>query len=329
MTARRHHYIPQCYLKGFAAPRKKGKAQLHVFDRERLVSFVAPTDKIAVERDFNRVEAEGVKPDALENRLSAFETKLAPALARTNVSGGFQNEGDRALILNLIGLLALRNPQWRERMRQFHEEVSRGIMDIALSSKEIWESEDKKAREAGHVTGEPISYEEMKAFHDGGEYAVEVSTHHHIHMEFAGLEAVLPCLFNRRWMFLRAPKNSGGFVTCDHPVNLMWSDSVDRRGPFNSPGFGLRNTLVLFPLSARLAIAGAFELNNDAMEVAEENIAELNGAMIVSAVRHVYARDLNFRYQLREAESSRKASRLVDDPHFRSEGNGAEKSAQL
>jgi hypothetical protein len=122
-------------------------------------------------------------------------------------------------------------------------------------------------------------------------------------------------LVKRRWVFFRAARNSGGFVTSDHPVNLLWSDSVDR-GPLNSPGFGLRNTVVTFPLTTKLAIAGAFEFENDAREISEEMVAGFNGVTIISATRHIYARDLSFRYQLRESEPPRKAPRLVDDRDF-------------
>jgi hypothetical protein len=122
----------------------------------------------------------------------------------------------------------MRNPRWRERIRQMHEDVSKGIMDLALATKERWEGEEEKARQAGYLSGKQISYEEMKAFHESGEYTIEVDNHRNLQLEFSGFEAVLPHLFNRGWMFLKAPASSGGFVTCDHPVNLMWSDTEDR-----------------------------------------------------------------------------------------------------
>jgi hypothetical protein len=42
------------------------------------LSFVAPTDKIALERDFNRIEVEGVEPDILEKRCRASRPSWHP-----------------------------------------------------------------------------------------------------------------------------------------------------------------------------------------------------------------------------------------------------------
>lgn len=79
-TARRHHYVPQCYLRGFAANPKKPK--VFVIDGKDHRSFFAATANIAAERDFHRIEVEGIPPDALENAFSGFETDLSDALAR-------------------------------------------------------------------------------------------------------------------------------------------------------------------------------------------------------------------------------------------------------
>ena len=58
MVARRHHYLPRCYLKGFAKPQKRGKScYVHVFDRDGK-TFTTNIVNIAAERDFNRVEVE-------------------------------------------------------------------------------------------------------------------------------------------------------------------------------------------------------------------------------------------------------------------------------
>src|SRR6201999_3770680 len=102
------------------------------FDRVQGKMFVSATDNVAQSRDFNRITVEGHNPDALENAMSKFESEVAPALDRTNVAGTFVDDNDRALVLNLIGLLALRNPRWRETVRSFRERTVKGMMDLTL-----------------------------------------------------------------------------------------------------------------------------------------------------------------------------------------------------
>ncbi|WP_265923371.1 DUF4238 domain-containing protein [Cupriavidus nantongensis] len=56
--ARNHHYVPQCYLKGFARNRSKN-AQLFVVDTKTKRAFVTTPRNLAAQRDFNRVEIPG------------------------------------------------------------------------------------------------------------------------------------------------------------------------------------------------------------------------------------------------------------------------------
>ncbi|HXL71092.1 MAG TPA: DUF4238 domain-containing protein, partial [Rhizomicrobium sp.] len=70
MTARHHHYVPQCYLRGFAVERKKRKYQLLVYDRIARRSYPSATENVAQERDFNRFETESGPPDSFEAGLA-------------------------------------------------------------------------------------------------------------------------------------------------------------------------------------------------------------------------------------------------------------------
>jgi hypothetical protein len=327
MTARRHHYVPCCYLKGFAVARKKGKHQIQVYDREKRETYETAIENVAVERDFNRVDIDGVASDALESGLGSFEGTMAPALERTLAAAAFQNEDDRAYVLNLVALLALRNPRWREQMRKFRERIARQLMDMTLATEERWRHQMEKARRDGFLDGlNEVTYEEMKRFQNE-KFRIEVSTDAHIQQEMKNVDTILPFLFERKWMFLKAPKNSGGFITCDHPVLLTWSNPA-RRGGSYPPGYGVGGTDVMVPLSSRLAMVGAFEIENGSREISEEGVGGFNGAAVVSAMRHVYARDRNFLYGLDTKEACRKASRLIDDQRFvrrsaKEEGNAA------
>src|SRR3954466_12437995 len=78
-TARRHHYVPQFYLRGFSPPRKKVR-QVVVFDRNRRAPFQSPIANIAAERDFNQVDVEGLDPNTIETGMSKFESRCSSAL---------------------------------------------------------------------------------------------------------------------------------------------------------------------------------------------------------------------------------------------------------
>jgi uncharacterized protein DUF4238 len=146
VTARRHHYVSQCYLKGFTVERKK-KRQITVFDGNARKTFTTAIDNVAVERDFNRVEMEGLAPDAFDNAMAAFESEISAALDRIIATQSIAVEEDRISLVNLICALALRNPRLREQIRDYDEQVARLIMELSLATPERWTAQVKRLRE--------------------------------------------------------------------------------------------------------------------------------------------------------------------------------------
>src|SRR4051812_21292355 len=133
--ARRHHYVPRFYLRLFCDP----KGRLFVVDAKERKSFGAPPERVAMEKDFNRVDIDGVEPDALEKGYAKFESEVAPALTRIINLGTFTVEEDRALILNFIALLYVRNPQKRDSINDFQEDVLKKTLELTYATEERWE----------------------------------------------------------------------------------------------------------------------------------------------------------------------------------------------
>jgi hypothetical protein len=316
MISRRHHFLPQCYLKGFSRPRKRGKTHhVVVFDRDGK-TFTSNVLNIAVKHDFNRIEIEGSAPDEFEKAMAKFEGELAPALNRILQAGNLKNADDRAILLNFIGFIAIRNPRHRETFRDFNEQVMNRMMDLSTATKERWENQMKRAREAGYLKDtKNISYEEMRDFVEKKEYRIELDTGFHTSTEMHGFDAILPTLFNRKWVSFTPPEGSSGFIASDHPVCLMFSDPK-MRGKFYGPGHGLSGTEIIFPVGKRLAVVGAFELQDAEYQLTEEGVAGINGALVAYADRHVYAHDIDFRYSRQETEMGRRGAALINDLLF-------------
>ena len=75
-TARKHHYLSQCYLKGFAQLEGKNW-QTWVLDLKEKRQFRTNIENVAAIRDFNRIDVEGLPPDAIEQAMSSLETRFA------------------------------------------------------------------------------------------------------------------------------------------------------------------------------------------------------------------------------------------------------------
>lgn len=296
MTARRHHYLPQCYLKGFAHHREKPR--LFVVDGKTGKSFSTHPVNIAQQRDFHAVQVEGMASDALEQVLAMVEGEIAPALERIGRTGSLRHGDDRTLVLNLAALIAVKNPRHRETMRDFSERMGKQLMRLALETPERWEAQVRGMKEAGVMSeDEPLDYENMRAFVDSNEYRIDMETGAHLAMELTVFDNVLPLFIDRHWAVLRAPRKSSGFVTCDHPVSLYWSE-VDRNKGFYPPGHGLTGTTVAFPISKEVALMGTFEQPEDIeLDLSAGQVADFNAQTISGAERQVFARDGDFTYR--------------------------------
>lgn len=301
MTARHHHYLSQCYLKGFTKGRAK-KSKLSVIDLKEKKSFETIPRNVGGMRDFNRIDIEGVDQNEIEKSLAEFEGKAATALKKLGETREFTGE-NKELILNLIAMIAVRSPERREHMRKFHTDIADRIMGLTLETKERWESQVAKLREEDPSYDNGTTYEEAKKFFESKEYDITVARERHIHMEIIQIDAILPCLFNRDWLLIESTESTGPFITTDNPVNLSWQEP-DKIPPFyrQSPGFGLKGTEVYFPVSQDLALLGEFEGREGTIEATENLVAVLNSKMLFNVYKQVYAPKFGFKFYGKDDE---------------------------
>jgi len=293
MPAHNHHFLSQCYLRGFTDNGSK-KSKLIGVDRETGESFATTPRNVGSLRDFNRIDADGIDPDALEKHLAEFETGAAQGLRALAEGAKFEGEVlDN--VLTLAGLLHVRSPARRELMRKFQASIAERLMDLTLATPERWESQLRQMREAGQELKGDTSYENAKRFLDSRAYTIDVAREHHIRMEFVGLDAVMPFLMERRWLLLEATEDTGPFVTSDHPVNLTWNDP-ESVPPFyrDHPGHGMKETRVWFPVSKNLGMIGEFEGSEGRHPATKQGVAAMNYVTISFSQRQFYAPNLGF-----------------------------------
>jgi hypothetical protein len=298
--ARHHHYLPQCYLKGFL-PKQKESSNLSVIDKKSKKYFETSTRNIGGVRDFNRINVEGIAPDIIESNLSSFEGQVSSALRELHKEKSLDNKETYTVLMNLIALIGIRHPKMRNHWANFQAQVAKRIMAITLSSKDRWESTIRKMKQDGVEVDDNVSYEDMKKFFESDEYDIVVSNESHIDIEFEGIDAILPFLFNRGWMLVIASDETGPFITCDRPVSLTWQ-YPEKLPPIirHSPGFGMKETEVVFPISQDMAVIGAFEIQNQVLNPKRDFVASINSRIMSFAVSQVYAPDLSFNFIDRE-----------------------------
>jgi hypothetical protein len=314
MPATNHHFLPQCYLKGFVVD--PTKPRLFVVDRQERRSFVTNPRNVASKRNFNRVELEGHAPDAIENIMAQLESDVAPALLRVNAAASLANDSDRAAVLSLVSLFACRNPRFRREFANFEERLMKIIAQMMVSSKDRWEAMVEGAQASGHLQDvHGVTYEQIRDFVRGDEYLIGFDNTHHVGVELSAFDKVFEVIAARTWDVLIAPAGSS-FITCDHPICLDWLDPVSAH-PLYPPALALAGTSVLVPLSSELVLVGIFEAReSEIKEMSAFSVARINGRIIAGSDRQVFAQDDRFCYVLGARPKVMKGSALSADLAF-------------
>lgn len=283
-TARRHHYISQGYLAAFTNTGTK-EGQFWVIDVESGDCFSTSPKNVGVARDFNRIDVDGQRIDALESALASFESDAIDAVRKVLSARTFPGAVDFNVILNLIGLIALRNPRSRETFNQARSQTLHMLGDLLVSDRRIFESHVRRAAEAGYIADTNVSFENVKKFVEERRYTIEFHPQDNSRVEFEAFDKLLPLLGQRTWSLFLAPPGGPEFICSDHPVTLVWKDG--RGGPV---GFGLRNTEVFVPLGREVGLYGTFE---DPLPLVvtlkAEAVAAMNTRSGANAERYVFS----------------------------------------
>jgi hypothetical protein len=282
--ARRHHFLPQGYLASFTDTGTK-EGQFFVLEAESGRCFITSPKNVAAERDFNRVDIEGQSPDVLEQALAPFENQVVQAIRSAIATETFPGAEECNLVLNLLGLLAVRNPYFRGSFNRAREQSIHQIGEILVSDKRIWDHHIQKAKEAGEDIDETVPFEDFKRFVEERRYRIEFAPEGNLRVEFKTFDKLLPILGERTWSLFVAPADGPEFVCSDHPVTL-----VRKKGRGGPVGYALRETEVFFSLGRRVGFYGAFEDPlRPVVRLNSGGVSAMNRRVVQNAERHVYS----------------------------------------
>ena len=286
-VARNHHFVAQGYLAGFTDDGTR-HGKLTVFDLDSRRVFRTGPRNVAAKRDFNRVDLEGRPPDDLERSLGDFEGEAIPAIRRVQERGGPLTDDALNHVVSLMTLLVAHNPRFRRAVNTARRHEVRIIGDILTSDRRVYEHHVAEAKREGFIPEHmDVPFEEMAEFIRADQYTVEVSTTESLSLEFGVFKSIFDTLASRWWSLVIAGPDAPDFVTCDHPVAVVFKDQT-MRGPI---GYGLPGTEVSFPLGPRHAVVGMLEdpLVPQVTARAGE-VAALNSRTLYHADRQLYAR---------------------------------------
>jgi hypothetical protein len=243
---KRHHYISQFYLEGFA----DREGLLRIFDRtDGAIRSQQPKDTTVVGHLYTFLDAQNRKRFELENLFGLVETQAAPAL-KALIAGENPSHENRKFLSLFIAMTAIRTPSAFEEARVIREEIHRAEMKVRFSN------EQRACSIAKELLSTDVTEEELRKFVtdayelvSGDQFRVNVPNELARQMSLKQWAPTAEIIYNRDWTLVNAPKGHE-YTSSDSPVVL-----APLPGKIDQPlGFGSLHTHVLFPLSRKVAL---------------------------------------------------------------------------
>jgi len=215
-SPRRHHYVPQFYLRGFAPFGSPGK--ITVFDKEAGTQFSTSVKNAAVQRDYYRLDAAedlGEDPLLLENYLSEIEGYASSLTPRVAKGEDLQGE-DRMKWAEFLASTYVRGPNARQMLADIHVRINLTGLEVATATKERYLATQKKMNKEIDEDKLDENYERFRDFLVNRKFSVSVSDQFTLRT-FDMIEKLSNIFYDMDGSILH-PEPKAFFVTSDTPV---------------------------------------------------------------------------------------------------------------
>ncbi|MBX3438558.1 MAG: DUF4238 domain-containing protein [Planctomycetaceae bacterium] len=237
-TARRHHTVPQFYLRGFADNDQIATVRLPGDQR-----FVQSVKDASVTKNFYSVEGHLGGEDVIEKELSKIEGAVA-AILKKIVAGSWPLDPDDRMSLGFfVALQATRVPVQRRSMEGMAAQIMR--LQIGAGGKDSLRK--RLEEQGGEVDDELVENVWDLATQPGGP-RLQMSNEGHIKHMVELAESLVKYVVGRPWVLVQFDRRS--IFTSDSPVGLIPHPKDE---PWRGVGY-MTAWGITFPLTRKLGL---------------------------------------------------------------------------
>jgi len=242
--ARRHHFLPQFYLKGFCED-----GSFWVYDRHKSEYRTQTPVNTTIEKDYYLFRnSDGKLDSALEKYLSELEGKSSSIIKKIH-SFELINSQEKKILSEFISIMMFRVPDYKKKHQELRKLILNAIGDdVAPITKEELSSINGVSPEEQRIPAFELVQELKKI-----ENSSDLSQSEYIRSIIQNSTIVSNHLLQMSWIVINSPKNSG-FITTDSPVQKLPPPNYSSND-YTSYGIASEGVVNTFPLSRSKCLA--------------------------------------------------------------------------
>jgi hypothetical protein len=281
---RRHHLLPQFYMRPFA----DGRGRITVIPRGEESQLRGPLTlsikNVLVERDYYAIEDEaGSRSFVVEKGYAAVENDATLARDVLLAEGLVLSHEQRSAWAEFMSLQVTRGRQFRTSWERSTNELNKKIIALtaANASDAFFDELNADAVARGEEPGPAITPELRRSMIDGTGFDVMPNKEHTIGMSFVAHEEMTTIFYGMTWKLLRFPEP--WLFTCDQPV-LYWREPNSLPAMFGIGPATAREVRIPLSPSVMLILTHPYEIDepDDAEHVGDIFMARcLNRDMLL------------------------------------------------
>ncbi|MBM4432652.1 MAG: DUF4238 domain-containing protein [Chloroflexi bacterium] len=285
---KKHHFVPQFYLKAFVDPNSLGRntPYLWVADLHGATVGQRSVKNVACITGFYDWKELGNRAPSIEPILSQIEGRTATIMSKLR-NGDFKlTEKERYYLSIFLGLQLARTPRFRkaghDALVKYALEQANSLVDDnqrLQKSLDEWNARNKQS-DVLLMSGGVRDFVKNKRFNivPNPDYILGVTIK-------AGLE-LSELIFLMRWLFVLSAKEAC-FFTCDVPVALLTPDAKPRKVDFK--GFQNPEIEISFPISPScMLLLRNRDFPESSVSVGDDVVNEINRRIFPVVDRYVF-----------------------------------------
>jgi len=272
--SKNHHYLPQCYLKGFRSDADDKEAKILTVPKHSrpFRHYSSPIKNTGCERDYNTIELRDTDKDrtTIEQNLSKVETKHSDLIRKIILQKEVKEE-DKLEVIKFLALMRTRVPENKKSIESL-------LKNAVQSTHDILEKQ-------GKLPPMPDALKEMIEKHGKDIIKIEIANWKLLEMmyEQAQDEKIIE-MHSRLNITLCEITNDHFFITSDTPVSIYYPN---HKGPYGA-GILMKDTELFLPITQKFGLLFTNKQVNQYKVLDSNEIKEYNRRTIIMAKSYIY-----------------------------------------